>query len=140
LAPDGFTPVRAVVQGAGNAATEGLTVSVAGLPTDKLPPGGQAFVKAFAKANGGQEPDPYSVYAAQVAEVIIQAIAKSDGSRASVTTQLFKVKVTGGILGNFGFNANGDVTANPVTVYRVKDGKSTTFKVIVPDNSLVAAA
>jgi branched-chain amino acid transport system substrate-binding protein len=140
LAPDGFTPARAVVQGAGNEATQGLTISVAGLPNDKLPPGGQAFVKAFSAANGGKEPDPYSVYAAQAAEVIWQAIAHSDGSRASVTQQLFKVKISGGILGNFGFNANGDVTANPVTIYRVKDGKATTFKVIVPDNSLVAAA
>jgi len=38
------------------------------------------------------------------------------------------------------FNANGDVTANPVTIYRIKGGKSTTLKVIVPPNSLVKSA
>ena len=38
------------------------------------------------------------------------------------------------------FNTNGDVTANPVTIYKIKGGKSTTFKVIVPPNALVKAA
>ena len=38
------------------------------------------------------------------------------------------------------FNSNGDVTANPVTIYKVKSGKSTTYKVIVPPNSLVKSA
>jgi branched-chain amino acid transport system substrate-binding protein len=137
-APDGFTPVSATVQEAGGAA-EGMTVSVAGLPNEKLPPGGQAFVKAFAKANGGKTPDPYSVYAAAATQVFLAAIAKSDGSRASVTDELFKVK-TSTVLGNMSFNANGDVTANPVTIYKIKGGKSSTYKVIVPSNSLVATA
>jgi branched-chain amino acid transport system substrate-binding protein len=138
LAPDGFTPISADVQQSSGKA-EGMTVSVAGLPNEKLPPAGQAFVKAFAKANGGKEPDPYSVYAAAAAQVFLAAIGKSDGSRASVTDELFKVK-TSTVLGNMSFNANGDVTSNPVTIYKIKGGKSTTFKVIIPSNSLVAAA
>jgi len=32
------------------------------------------------------------------------------------------------------------VTSNPVTIYKIKGGKSTTLKVIVPKNSLVSAA
>ena len=44
------------------------------------------------------------------------------------------------VLGNMSFNANGDVTANPVTIYKIKSGKSSTYKVIVPSNSLVATA
>jgi branched-chain amino acid transport system substrate-binding protein len=138
LAPDGFTPVSADVQQSSGKA-EGMTVSVAGLPNDKLPAAGQAFVSAFAKANGGKQPDPYSVYAAAATQVFLAAIGKSDGSRASVTDELFKVK-TGTVLGNIAFNANGDVTSNPVTIYKIKGGKSTTYKVIVPSNSLVAAA
>jgi branched-chain amino acid transport system substrate-binding protein len=138
LAPDGFTPISADVQQSSGKA-EGMTVSVAGLPNDKLPPAGQAFVNAFAKANGGKQPDPYSVYAAAAAQVFLNAIGKSDGSRASVTDAMFKVK-TSTVLGNIAFNANGDVTSNPVTIYQIKGGKSTTFKVIVPSNSLVAAA
>jgi hypothetical protein len=32
------------------------------------------------------------------------------------------------------------VTSNPVTIYKIKGGKSTTLKVIVPPKSLVKAA
>jgi branched-chain amino acid transport system substrate-binding protein len=139
LAPDGFTPVSAVVQGAGTAANN-MTVSVAGLPNSQLGPGGQAFLKGFDATIGGKQADPYSVYAAQAADVMLQAIANSDGTRAGVAGQLFKVQIKGGILGTFGFNKNGDVTANPVTIYKIVGGKSTTLKVIVPAANLVAAA
>jgi len=138
MAPDGFTPVSATVQGAGSAA-EGMTVSVAGLPNAALKGAGKAFVIAFTKADH-KAPDPYSVYAAQATEVLLQAIAHSNGSRADVTKQLFKVRLVGTLLGNLGFNSNGDVTANPVTIYKVKGGKSVTLKVIVPPRSLVRAA
>ncbi len=138
LAPDGFTPVSADVQQSGGKAN-GMYVSVAGLPNSKLPPAGQAFVKSFT-ASAGATPDPYAVYAAQAADVMIQAISKSDGTRAGVAGQLFKVSIPNGILGPVAFNKNGDVSANPVSIYKVKNGLSTTYKVIVPKNSLVAAA
>ena len=138
MAPDGFTPISADVQGAG-AAAEGMTVSVAGLPNEKLGSGGKKFVSGFQSATG-KSPDPYSVYAAQAAEVMVQAIAKSDGSRASVAANLFKTDVKNGILGTFRINKNGDTTSNPVTVYRIKGGQQTTYKVITPPTSLVKAA
>lgn len=138
MAPDGFTPISAVVQGAGGAA-ENMTVSVAGLPNSSLKGAGKAFLAAFAKVVHKQA-DPYSVYAAQAAEVMYQAIAKSDGTRASVASNLFKTNVKNGILGTFRIDANGDTTSNPVTIYAIKGGKSTTYKVITPPTSLVKAA
>ena len=138
LAPDGFTPISAVAQQAGSSA-EGTYVSVAGLPNTALKGAGAAFVKNFTKADK-RSPDPYSVYAAQAAEVMVGAIAQSNGTRADIAKQLFKLKLANSILGTVSFNANGDVTANPVTIYRIKGGKSTTVKVIVPPNSLVKSA
>jgi branched-chain amino acid transport system substrate-binding protein len=138
IAPDGFTPISATVQESGTA-SEGAYVSVAGLPNTALKGAGQAFVKAFTKADK-RPPDPYSVYAAQAAEVLVQAVAQSNGSRADVAKQLFKVSLKGSILGNVSFNTNGDVTSNPVTIYVVKSGKSTTYRVIVPPKSLVKIA
>jgi branched-chain amino acid transport system substrate-binding protein len=138
MMPDGFTPVSATVQGAGSAA-EGATVSVAGLPNSALKGAGKTFVQAFTKADH-QPPDPYSVYAAQAADVVLAAIAASNGTRADIAKQLFKVNLKGSILGNVSFNANGDVTSNPVTIYKVVGGKSTTYRVIVPPKSLVKAA
>jgi branched-chain amino acid transport system substrate-binding protein len=138
IAPDGFTPVSATIQQGGTAA-EGTFVSVAGLPNSALKGAGKAFVKAFTKADH-KTPDPYSVYAAQSAEVAVAAIAASNGTRADIAKQLFKIKLKGSILGNVSFNANGDVTSNPVTIYRVKGGKTTTYKVVVPAKALVKAA
>jgi branched-chain amino acid transport system substrate-binding protein len=138
MAPDGFTPVSADVQ-QGGSASEGMTVSVAGLPNEQLKGAGKAFVAGFKKATG-QTPDPYSVYAAQAAEIMVQAIANSNGTRSSVTANLFKTKIKNGILGTFTINANGDTSSNPVTVYKVKGGQQTTLRVIVPPVSLVKTA
>jgi branched-chain amino acid transport system substrate-binding protein len=142
LAPDGFTPISADVQQSGGKAN-GMDVSVAGLPVTQLPAAGKSFGKAFCASAGasctGGEPDPYSVYAAAAAQMMLAAVGASDGTRAGVNGELFKV--TGNtVLGKVHFNANGDVTANPVTIYKVVGGKSTTLKVIVPKNSLVSAA
>jgi branched-chain amino acid transport system substrate-binding protein len=139
LAPDGFTPISAVVQGAG-AAAEGIYVSVAGQPNENLPSAGKKFVQDFGATQSGGNVDPYSSYAAQAAEVLLTAIEKSDGTRASVTEQLVKTKVTNGIIGTFTINANGDTSSNPVTMYLIKGGKQTTYKTITPPASLVQKA
>ena len=138
LAPDGFTPVSAVVTGAGNAA-ENMTISVAGLPNSQLKGAGKAFLAGF-RTVVHKQADPYSVYAAQAAEVLVNAISNSNGTRASVASNLFKTNVTNGIIGTFKINKNGDTTSNPVTIYKVKGGKSTEYKVIVPPLALVAIA
>ena len=138
LIPDGFTPISATVQGAGTS-SEGAYVSVAGLPNSQLKGAGKTFVKAFTKADH-RAPDPYAVYAAQAAEIAVAAIAQSNGTRADIAKQLFKIDLKSSILGDVKFNSNGDVTSNPVTIYKVKGGKSTTYRVIVPPKSLVKAA
>ena len=138
LLPDGFTPISAVAQGAG-AAANGAYVSVAGLPNSKLKGAGKAFLLAFTKSVGSA-PDPYSVYAAQAAVVMLNAIAKSNGTRSSVTTNLLKTNLANSITGTVRFNANGDVQGGPVAIYRIAAGKSTDFRVIYPPSSLVKTA
>jgi branched-chain amino acid transport system substrate-binding protein len=139
LSPDGFTPISAVVDGAGNA-SEGQYVSVAGQPNSSLGPTGKTFVKDFSKEIGGKNPDPYSAYAAQAAQVLLTAIEKSDGTRKSVAEQLLNTKVTDGILGSFTINSDGDTSSNPVTIYKIKGGEQTTYKTITPPQDLVKGA
>jgi branched-chain amino acid transport system substrate-binding protein len=136
LAPDGFTPISAVVSGAGNA-SEGMYVSVAGEPNEKLGAAGKKFVKDFGATQSGGNVDPYSAYAAQAADVLLTAIENSDGTRADVAANLLKTKVTDGILGTFSIDQNGDTNANPVTIYQIKGGKQTTYKTITPPTDLV---
>jgi branched-chain amino acid transport system substrate-binding protein len=137
MLPDGFTPASATIKEAGSAA-QGATISVAGLPNSALKGAGKAFISGFTKSVG--VPDPYAVYAAQATEVMVQAIAQSNGTRADVTKQLFKINLKNSILGNVSFNSNGDVTSNPVTIYKVSGNSAPTLKVIVPPKSLVKAA
>jgi branched-chain amino acid transport system substrate-binding protein len=135
MAPDGFADFTQLVNVAG-AAAEGMTVSVAGLPNEQLPAPGKKFVAAFGAAVG-ERPTVTSVYAAEAVEVLLDAIARSNGSRASVIDQLFKTKVSNGILGSFSINRNGDTTAGAVTIYRIVHGSPTVFEVITPPPSLV---
>jgi branched-chain amino acid transport system substrate-binding protein len=137
MLPDGFTPASATIKEAG-AAAQGATISVAGLPNSALKGAGKTFVTDFTKAVG--VPDPYAVYAAQATEVMVQAIAQSNGTRADVTKQLFKINLKNSILGSVSFNSNGDVTSNPVTIYKVSGNSAPTLKVITPPKSLIKAA
>jgi len=138
MAPDGFSAFDS-----NGAAAVGMYITVAGVPPEKLTGTGADFIKNFG-AQIGKKPNPYSAYAAQSMQVLLDAIAKSGGSRSTVTTNLLNTKVTDGILGTFSVNKDGDVTRNPVTVYQQvgsgKSGTGKTVKVVIPPASLVKAA
>ena len=125
MGPDGLTPLPLLARQAGPAA-RGTVVSLAGVVTEALPPAGRAFVARFARTQPGAEIEPSAVYAAQATEVVLDAIARSDGTRASVLDALFETRVSGGLLGDFGFDERGDITVSPVTILRVTDGKGST--------------
>ena len=56
--------------------------------------------------------------AAQATELVLAAIAGSDGTRASVLARLRASKVRDGILGSFRFDRNGDMTPGWVPILR----------------------
>jgi ABC-type branched-subunit amino acid transport system substrate-binding protein len=95
-------------------------VSEYGIANDKLPPRGRQFLEAFAAARGGDAgPDLSASYGAQGAELLLDAIARSDGTRASVLTEIRRTRIKGGILGNIAFGPTGDIVEAPFTFYRV---------------------
>ncbi len=51
--------------------------------------------------------------------VVLDAIARSDGSRASVLRELRTIQVKDGILGDFRFDRYGDITPPKITILRV---------------------
>ena len=55
----------------------------------------------------------------EAAEILLDAIARSDGTRASVTSELFRTRVEEGILGDIRFDRNGDLVDAPVAVFRM---------------------
>jgi DNA-binding SARP family transcriptional activator/ABC-type branched-subunit amino acid transport system substrate-binding protein len=121
MGPDGLAPLELLAEQAGDAA-DGVLVSLAGVLMNGLPPAGAAFARRFAETQPGLPVEPSAVYAAQAAEVVLDALARSDGSRASLLDALFATRVRGGLLGDFAFERTGDITESPVTVLRVADG------------------
>ncbi len=91
-------------------------------PARQLPPAGKEFVREFSATQPGHVVNTFTPYAAQSTEVLLAAIAASDGTRASVSQQLLRVKVTDDILGSFGFDQNGDMTTSSMPIFRVPDG------------------
>jgi branched-chain amino acid transport system substrate-binding protein len=135
IVPDGFTPASATYSTSGGTA-KGVYISHPGIPVKRLKGAGAKFVKAFTKANGGKAPDPYTAYAAQAIQVVIAAIAKSNGTRSSVHVTNLSIK--NGILGKFRINASGDTTLGTVTFGRIGNvpGNETFIKLITPPVSL----
>jgi branched-chain amino acid transport system substrate-binding protein len=134
IAPDGFASLDALrVIGP---AADGLRTSVPGPAVSLLPPAGAGFAARFGAAIG-REPHPYSVYAAQATEVLLAAIARSDGRRASILRALFATRVRDGILGSFSITAQGDMTSGAVTIYRFAQGALRTERVITPPAHLI---
>ena len=127
LAPDGFGLYEDLVKLLGPAAT-GMYVSQYGIANEKLPPRGKEFLESFASGRPtGAGPDYAAAYGAQAAEILLDAIARSDGTRASVTRQLFRTRVTDGILGDIRFDRKGDLVDSPFTFVRMgrdPDGKA----------------
>jgi branched-chain amino acid transport system substrate-binding protein len=134
--PDGWTPYSATA--AAGSAAQGMLVTYAGLPLEKLPATGKAFIKAFSKylkLPAGQLPPPYAVYQAQGAQIMLNAIAKSSGTRADVNAKMFATQVKNGIMGTFHFDKNGDITpTKAISMDRIKG------KTGVPAGSVILQA
>ena len=104
------------------AAGEGMLVTIPAIPVEALPAAGRRVARKLGLAAG----DPYSLYvpeAAQAAAVLLDAVGRSDGTRASVVDEVFASKVEDGILGSFSFDRFGDIVPAPVAVYRFERGK-----------------
>jgi ABC-type branched-subunit amino acid transport system substrate-binding protein len=113
---EGFTPVSEVLKRAGRAAL-GLYVSSVNIPgaARNLTPAARQFLRDL----GTTEPLPWVLEAGQAAELVLQAIARSDGTRASVLKELRAAEVKNGLLGSFHFNRNGDITPATVIIVRI---------------------
>jgi branched-chain amino acid transport system substrate-binding protein len=142
LAPDGFTTQQTIDEAGDSSA--GMFMSVAGVAIDQFKGAGASFAEEFKPRLGGKEIDPYAIYGAQAAQVMLDAIAASDGSRGDVIAKIFEAKVTNGLLGTFEINENGDPSGAEgavvaFTIYKATD-KLDTVKTLSPKPENVDAA
>jgi branched-chain amino acid transport system substrate-binding protein len=130
IASDGFAFFPQLVRDVGDA-VEGMVVSQPQIAPSLLRGPGRRFVTEFGKQIGGTF-YPWTAYGAQAADVLLDAIARSDGTRLSVTKALFTTRVRNGVIGSFSFTPTGDTTTGSVTMIRVKKGKPVPLGVTAP--------
>ncbi len=109
FAPDGFTTQSTIDES--GAASAGMYMSVAGVPIDAFKGAAAEYIQELqAGPLAGKAIDPYAIYGAQAARIVLDAIGDSDGSRSDIIAKMFETEVENDLLGTFGFNENGDPT------------------------------
>jgi branched-chain amino acid transport system substrate-binding protein len=81
----------------------------------ELTPAGKRFLDDFGEDGSGS----FILESAQATELVLRAIARSDGTRESVLEQLKASRVTNGILGSFRFDRNGDLVPARMPIIRI---------------------
>ena len=143
LAPDGFTQQSTITEA--GPASAGMFLSIAGVPINEFVGSALEFKDGLlAGPLKGKDIDPYAIYGGQAIQLMLDAIAASDGTRGDVIAKLFASKVVDGLLGSFTFNENGDPqdasgAVVGFTIYKATD-KLTTETTITPKPETVDAA
>ncbi len=137
VGPDGFKAIDDLLKLAGRGA-QGMYVSNYGVPNSRLPPRGKQFLADLAAGPGTSPgPDLAAAYGAQAAEILLDAISRSDGSRASVTRELRRTRIDSGILGDIRFDRRGDLAEGPVSFFVVEGRRFVVDRVITARSSLL---
>jgi YVTN family beta-propeller protein len=118
IAPIGLGPIDFIYDTSHGAAA-GLYSSASGLPNDYLGSRGQRFLRDFGATQPGLRVGEYSIYTAAATEVLLDAIARSDGTRASVTRALLTASPRRTVIGPVSFDKYGDVKNPAVTIFRI---------------------
>ena len=85
---DGFV-YRSLVGEAGRSTVEGIVGTSPSSPSDRLTGAAGRFVDAFGNAEGDVHVYGFTIYAAAATQVLLDAIARSDGTRKDVVAKLF---------------------------------------------------
>jgi ABC-type branched-subunit amino acid transport system substrate-binding protein len=125
---DRFGPRLAIIGGSGYAFTPDLLAAIGRashgmyVATTEITangPGMTPAAKRFAAELRATAHGGYALQTAQAAEVVLRAIARSDGTRASVLRELHATRIRDGLVGDVGFDPFGDITPARVTILRV---------------------
>jgi DNA-binding SARP family transcriptional activator/streptogramin lyase/ABC-type branched-subunit amino acid transport system substrate-binding protein len=103
-------------------ALEGMYVVQAWVPVNGLGRTGKRLVHEFAATQPRSAALSGVPETIQAVELLLQAIARSDGTRRSVLEQLRQTRVENGVLGSFSFDVRGDRSPRVITVERVEGG------------------
>jgi len=132
MAPDGFTgyPDFLALKEA-----DGAYLSFTGLAIDFFPKAGAAakFLADFKKEYKHEPTGAFSIYGAAAMQVILDAISRSNGTRADVFKKASTTKISAAksVVGKaISFDKNGDTTNKDITIEIVQGGAEVGLKVI----------
>jgi DNA-binding SARP family transcriptional activator/ABC-type branched-subunit amino acid transport system substrate-binding protein/streptogramin lyase len=111
---EALLPVSLLFKRAG-ASARGVHVTRVGLATASLPPAGRELARRL-----GRDTDVMAIYAAAATEALLDAIAASDGTRASISAHLMQARREDSPIGPYAIDANGDPHPAPVSVFRLE--------------------
>ena len=100
-------------------AADGLFVTVAGTAVEAANAAGRRLLARLAGRRPLASIEPYVLQAAVATEVLLDAVARSDGSRASVVNELRSTRLATGIGAGLAFDEAGDPQRAEFGVYRL---------------------
>jgi branched-chain amino acid transport system substrate-binding protein len=119
LASDGFVLSSIFDESGGK--VEGAWGTAPTKPVDKLTGEGKALVEEFADKEG-KTVEVYTTYAMAAAQVALDAISRSDGSREDVVAKMFETDLPDSVVGAITFNEDGDIAGGVESVYKATNG------------------
>jgi YVTN family beta-propeller protein len=135
-----WLPLAPIIQKTGEAMV-GVYLPYYSLADSLLSTGGKGFIRQLRSKEDAPIKSFGATPAAQAAGVLLDAIARSDGTRVSVNAAIRSAHVKDGIARRFSFNSNGDIVPAPFTIFRVVGGtKRSTTNVSDFDGSVVDRA
>ncbi|BAZ16760.1 putative periplasmic amino acid-binding protein [Calothrix sp. NIES-4071] len=121
MSPDG-TYEQALIDAAGKDA-EGVLATFGGIPPKQLTGAGKTWYDSYKKKYNA-EPEAYAAYGYEAAKVVTDSIGKvCKNDRAAIRDAVLATKDYKGILGTWGFDANGDTTLSTMSGNTVKNSK-----------------
>ena len=117
MTTDVFMPIPDLLASVGRVA-HGMYISTTDFPPASryLTPEGQRFANDFGVLDS---PSPFVMTAAQATDAVLDAIARSDGTRESVLAELRDTRIEDGFYGSFSLDENGDVQPGRIAIMRV---------------------
>ena len=127
MAPDGFTGYPDFLA---LSEAQGAFLSFTGLSIDQFPKGGAAekFQAAYLKEYKVPPTSSFSVYGAAAMQAILDAVARSNGTRKDVFAKMKTVNIPAvkSVVGTpIKFDANGDTLGRDITILIVKNSQET---------------
>ena len=121
LVSDGFVWDPLFVE-AGARTMEGVYGTTPTLDPEQITGAGREFLDAY-EAEYGKAAELYTAYGVAAAQALLDAIARSDGTREDIAAKLLETDLPDGILGPTSFDANGDIVDPAFAVYRARAGE-----------------